>query len=512
MNRSTHGEAAADRWVTRTHGHRGFLDKWLFFMMFVIGASGIVLLRTYFGVSQMAVTAWAVFWMVFYLISVTWVPRYYLRADQAGDNIYYMGFLFTLVSLSVALYYFTDQAVALDQIVANFGIALATTILGVALRVVMHQMREDPVDTEREARLDLAEASSRLRTELDVSVQRLDSFARHVEQSVEEAITRVGEAAQNVLRKSSEQIAESGEKVALSSQQASAGIESAFTEFKDQAKNLTAASRRQVKATETLVERMEAIEVPAGVIKDRLAPVGELLERLAGQVEARERATSSILAGFAKASESMSRSAEAMRDQLTTTHGQMGQMGALLQKVQEALGPIDRIGAALGPTEEVITRFGDVLATTASAQETALRQQVETLDELHVQLRDGFGAFQGALQEHSQKAAEQMAEAIRTVSGQQSAAYAELERWAETRAQETLDARKALEERQRQVYERLAEEMEATFQGIRRAREDTEREARLAREATEDVLRQLTGMVRTLGAQLGGPPSDPSEP
>ena len=512
MNSSTRAEAAADRWGTRTYGHRGFMDKWLFFIIFVIGASGIVLLRTYFGVSQMAVTAWAVFWMVFYLVSVTWVPRYYLRADQAGDNIYYMGFLFTLVSLSVALYYFTDQAVALDQIVANFGIALATTILGVALRVVMHQMREDPVDTEREARLDLAEASSRLRTELDISVQRLDSFARHVEQSVEEAITRVGEAAQNVLRNSCEQIAESGQKVAFSSQQTSDGIESAFFEFKEQAKSLTAASRRQVKATEMLVERMDAIEIPAGVIKDRLVPVGDLLERLARQVETRERATNSILEGVANASESMSRSSEEMRGHLTTTREQVGEMGDFLEKVKEALGPIDRIGAALGPTEEVITRFGDVLATTATAQEAALRQQVETLGEFRAALRDGFVAFQLALQEQSEGAAKQMAEAMHAVSGQQSAAYADLRKTSESSAQEILDARKGLEERQRQAYQRFGQEMDATLQGIRRAREDTERESRLAREATEDVFRQLTSMVQTLGAQLGGPPDEPPQP
>jgi hypothetical protein len=83
-----------------------------------------------------------------------------LRDDQAGDNIYYMGFLYTLTSLGVSLYQFGD-ADSGTAIVRNFGIAVASTIAGVAGRVLFSQMRRDPVEVERSARLELAVRCSR---------------------------------------------------------------------------------------------------------------------------------------------------------------------------------------------------------------------------------------------------------------------------------------------------------------------------------------------------------------
>ena len=55
-----------------------------------------------------------------------------LRDDQSGDNLYYMGFLFTLTSLAVSLYQFSAAGSA-EQIVQNFGIAIASTIAGITL-------------------------------------------------------------------------------------------------------------------------------------------------------------------------------------------------------------------------------------------------------------------------------------------------------------------------------------------------------------------------------------------
>ena len=84
-----------------------------------------------------------------------------LRDDQSGDNLYYMGFLFTLTSLGVSLYQFSVERAA-EEIVQNFGIAIASTITGIALRVVFNQMRRDPVEVERMMRLELAEAARRV--------------------------------------------------------------------------------------------------------------------------------------------------------------------------------------------------------------------------------------------------------------------------------------------------------------------------------------------------------------
>src|SRR5205823_5195428 len=113
-----------------------------------------------------AVTSIPVAIMLLYALCVKFLPFFRLREDQAGDNLYYMGFLFTLTSLGVSLYQFRADGPA-EEIVQNFGVAVGSTIAGVALRVLFNQMRLDPVDVEQSARLELAEAARRVRKELD---------------------------------------------------------------------------------------------------------------------------------------------------------------------------------------------------------------------------------------------------------------------------------------------------------------------------------------------------------
>ncbi|WP_156360970.1 hypothetical protein [Sphingomonas sp. Leaf257] len=154
------------------------------------GAASIMLLKT-FGVRQMFVTIAPCLVMAAYASLI--VRRYYrARADQIGDNLYYLGFIFTLVSLSVSLAQFSAGGTA-EEIVANFGVALATTLVGVTLRVVFSQMRSDPFETEKEARLQLAEASRRLKVEMMNASAEFGMAARASRQSVADAIEEMRE-------------------------------------------------------------------------------------------------------------------------------------------------------------------------------------------------------------------------------------------------------------------------------------------------------------------------------
>ena len=162
-----------------------WLDKWLFFFAFLVGALGNVFLKGW-GVSPWIVTAFSVGVMGLYALYVFGSRQYRLREDLAGDSLYYLGFLYTLTSLACALYAFMQDEGNTQGIIANFGIALATTILGMALRVVFSQMREDPVEIEHEARLELAEAVAHLKTELHGAVLEFNTFRRATIQSLEE--------------------------------------------------------------------------------------------------------------------------------------------------------------------------------------------------------------------------------------------------------------------------------------------------------------------------------------
>ncbi len=165
-------------------------DKYAFMFFFTLGVAGLIWLKLH-GASQLEVTGWPATMMPLYALFAVFTKRFRLRADQIGDNCYYLGLLFTLASLSFSLYEFETGITSAEKIITNFGIALTTTILGLFLRVFLSQFRQDPIDIEREAQLELADASSRLRSQLDTMVLEFNAYARGLRQSVEEAMQEV---------------------------------------------------------------------------------------------------------------------------------------------------------------------------------------------------------------------------------------------------------------------------------------------------------------------------------
>jgi len=118
-----------------------------------------------------------------------------LHNEQAGDNLYYMGFLFTLSSLGVSLFRFTGTS-SIDEIVRNFGIAVSSTICGIAFRILFNQMRRDPVEIERAVRHELAEMTRRVRSELDSSAREFSSYRRTSNQMLLEGFEEIGTQAE----------------------------------------------------------------------------------------------------------------------------------------------------------------------------------------------------------------------------------------------------------------------------------------------------------------------------
>jgi biopolymer transport protein ExbB/TolQ len=165
-----------------------------------VGAFGVglllyVLLHVLLDVRQAVVTFAILFVMAAYAWLAAKTARFRVRLDQAGDNAYYLGLLFTLTSMAFALYEFgvaTDtQQTGVEQIISNFGIALASTVAGIFLRVFLHQMRVDPADVENMTRIELSDASKRVRASLDTVYLDFGRFHDEVRQRTGDVIARL---------------------------------------------------------------------------------------------------------------------------------------------------------------------------------------------------------------------------------------------------------------------------------------------------------------------------------
>lgn len=156
-------------------------DKGLLVFAFLLGVCGAFVLKFHLGMSPVSVALWAAFVLLAYAAAAWWIGRERrTETEIIGDNCYYLGFVFTLVSLAGTLYLLAKteaQADALRDVISGFGVALTSTILGIVLRVLHIRMSPNIAPLRRETRRELYVAVRDFRTHLSASIRDLKHFS-----------------------------------------------------------------------------------------------------------------------------------------------------------------------------------------------------------------------------------------------------------------------------------------------------------------------------------------------
>lgn len=274
------------------------------FSVFTFGGMILIWFGKLFGVNTTAITVIPVLLMLIYFLSAFLASGLRLHNEQAGDNLYYMGFLYTLSSLGVSLYLFSGEA-SIDTIVRNFGVALTSTIAGVTLRIMFNQMRRDPIDIDRTVRHELAEMTRRIRTELDTSSREFSSYRRTSNQMLSEGFEEIARQAE----KNGEQILKSieamssgaikpiqaaAEKLAIVLDQNGKAVEErananaqlateATVKMEQAAERLTAVIEAFSVSVATVTEKFDAMGRPEDVMRSELQPTIAAIQALTAE-------------------------------------------------------------------------------------------------------------------------------------------------------------------------------------------------------------------------------------
>lgn len=257
----------------------------LFLTFLVAGSAFIVFAKLTFPPGyKFVVVMVPVLIMVTYAVMALFARSVRLRDDQTGDNLYYMGFIFTLTSLAVALAQF-EQGTGFDEIVRDFGVAISSTMTGIALRVIFNQMRQDPIEVEHAARQELAEASRRVRHQLDETVLAFNHFRTQTVQSREEAqeelLKRLLSQNAGIAARAAKPIEEGTAKIGAALQAFAATIDSTSSQLGTETSKIASSVAEIDSVMAALSIKLAAMQTPDRVIEVKLEP---LTDRLAAAV------------------------------------------------------------------------------------------------------------------------------------------------------------------------------------------------------------------------------------
>ena len=248
------------------------LEKW--FVSNVLSGTSIA----YLGNAAIILSAIAL--MSIYVFFVTIVPATKLRTDVAADNVYYLGFLYTLTSLAVALS-FDDP----NTILANFGVAIVSTLIGIAARVGLNQLRVDPTDIEEASRLELADATRKVRAELHETVRQLTDFRNvslqvltegyeEVQKNVENISSNVLKSVEDLVEQSAEPLTELVAKAKSANEEAVASIA-----------NVTKSNKALAKSNEDMVSQIEAVNSALAELSEHYGDTGIIDDKVINSVQ-----------------------------------------------------------------------------------------------------------------------------------------------------------------------------------------------------------------------------------
>lgn len=377
-------------------------DAVLFFIIFIGGSFGIYWLKQQ-GFEQFAVTAVPFTLLIVYAGIVRFVPHFRLREDQAGDNCYYLGFLYTLISLSLALAAFTEAG-GTEEIIEDFGIALVSTITGLALRVVFSQMRQDIVEIERETRLELSAAAQRLRSELDQSVIEMNVFRRSTQQSISDGFvefnSKVGELLERNLTLYEQVTRDSAQR-----------IEKTLVTFDASSQHLSDVTAKTVDAVEALTKRIEAIKTPDDLITTKLSP------SLTAIVD--------IMAGLKERTEAESQAFRELRKMIEETNGAMAGFEGQALEVENVLKGLKQLDGTLGAVErrlEMITKSlgetGKEITTNSSVWRESIEGDAKSITTALEQTRISISTIGDDLRKALSEPAHAAGEALTSIADQ----------------------------------------------------------------------------------------------
>ena len=356
------------------------------------------------------------------------------RFEHAGDNLYYVGFLYTLISLAVTLYRFSNSDGYTEDIVQGFGVALSSTVFGLIARVYVNQSSVgEPAQVETAARQGLAVAHRHLRLEMDYALLDYKRFREDLGE-LRESLERAKRANAEESNALANEAAKLEDLHSLGSRLDNAAEGAIGRIAARQAEMAVHMKEEATAALQNLASQQEALsDHMANGLRGALEPVAA---RLDDAVSSLDRSAASMARTIKTAEQGIEAEASALRSAVVRSLESFRTADFEREVASRVLEPAEvRLSQLIGGFQPLVESLG----RTQAASEQAVAESRGTLQQLSRAFAQG----------------EDLAGAIRTISDSL------------TRAASTLDSLPEQLERQSARSEVLVREAATAGEGLR---------------------------------------------
>jgi hypothetical protein len=229
-------------------------DAFIFVAITITGFLIQGIARVAFDVSALLVTLVLISLLLFYFWLITANSSTKQVSDRAGDNLYFLGFIFTASTFAIALYKIGDNPeLEISIVLGDLGIGLMTTLAGLVLRVWCSLLRTGTEEIEDIVHSNLKQQADQLGKRFTYSAQIADKTNIVTEQLLNET----KETLENVVTRNRQE------------------IEGLYTTTFREIRQLIEKSKNSV---EKLYEKIDNIDVPEGFIVKKLTESFESFE------------------------------------------------------------------------------------------------------------------------------------------------------------------------------------------------------------------------------------------
>ena len=161
--------------------------KYLFLVALVLGVL-FILLGGFTDKTVLSVVLTISVMISYFLIGHKIVERELLTNEQFADSNYYLGFLFTLISLASSLFILSTgnmEGGLLTRLIGQFGISISTTIVGLSLRIYLLSFSPNIGSNIESFNLMIMEKLQMLNDHIGHSIDQTKTFSNVIDDKVE---------------------------------------------------------------------------------------------------------------------------------------------------------------------------------------------------------------------------------------------------------------------------------------------------------------------------------------